>query len=127
VAACSASQIDPVCELHEPLTPVPWGRYEARPLIVMPAWRFDVLSHKAMQADELTKRRDEDRRKAEKHLASVVAAGIAREARIRSDLDACAESRGGTWATWEVALVVVGVGIGAGAVGAIVGYAAAGR
>ncbi len=119
---CGPSPIDPICELAEPGAKVPWGRYEARPLLLLPAWRYDVLTDAVLERDELATRRVEDQRRAELHLASVVAAGYAREIRLRADLDACAAGRSGTWHRWEVALLAVGVGVGAAAVGAIVGY-----
>ena len=101
-----------------------WERVEDWPRSLVARWRLEALV-----ADSLA-------------LTRCVADGVAESAACRAESardlaaervlrsyaeedtaacrDALAES--GSWATWEVALLAVGVGVGAAAVGVIAGY-----
>jgi len=124
---CGKSETDPICEVWTPeeVARIPWHRYQSWPVMLVPAWRYDGFLKLALDLKDCKLRLEEEKQLCDSWLDEVEKAHKLECLRLSVALEKCEETLdqcGQGWAWWEVTLLGVGVGVGAAALGFVVGH-----
>ena len=112
---CGDSPQDPICEIWQPqeIDRIPWDRLINRPLMLVPAWRYDDLIRAAEATEELAVKHAEDLELERTRTAEREAYQAALIEDLRAERNAIEKAyrAGPTWQAWEVVLLTVGVAV----------------